>query len=133
MNDEAEMQNKNNQMKARHKIEFRKKPQIIIATISVIPGDQDEEFGDAEGQEINKDPIIGGADDVYRENPTDDLRDSDLVDAEPLQEDTNYTADTDEQTDKNQETEEFDTPSDSEEENLNISNLEDNEDITGGD
>lgn len=133
MNDEAEMQNKNNQMKARHKIDFRKKPQIIIVTISVIPGEQDEEFGDTEGQEINRDPIIGGADDVYRENPTDDLRDSDLVDAEPLQEDTNYTADTDEQTDKNQETEEFDTPSDSEEENLNISNLEDNEDITGGD
>jgi|SRR5690606_1854011 len=120
-------------MKARYKIDFRKKPQIIIATISVIPVDQDEEFGDAEGQESNKDPIIGGADDVYRENPTDDLRDSDLVDAEPLQEDTNYTADTDEQTDKNQEAGEFDTPSDSEEENLNISNLEDNEDITGGD
>lgn len=107
-------------MKAGHKINFGKKT------------GKDEEFGDAESQEINKDPVIGGADDVYRENPTDDLRDSDLVDAEPLQEDVDNLENEDEQTDKNQETEEFAMPSDSEEENLDISNLEDNEDIMDG-
>ncbi|PRD48374.1 hypothetical protein [Sphingobacterium haloxyli] len=94
------------------------------------PKDTDDEFGDAAGQEINKDPIIGGADDVYREKPTDDLRDSDLVDAEPLQEEADRVANGGEQADGSYETEGSPAPADSEEENIDISNLEDNDDIT---
>lgn len=116
-------------METSHNITFGKITRVIIATITHTPGGTEEEFGDAEDQKINKDPIIGGADDVYRENPTDDLRDSDFVDAEPLQEDIDHAANGGEQTNKNHETEDLGTPSDSEEENIDISNLEDNEDI----
>lgn len=116
-----------------HKINLKKSAWVVMTMITDSPGPRDEEFGDADGQEINKDPIIGGADDVYRENPTDDLGDSDIVDAEPLQEDIKHLEDEGKQTEENQEkTEESDTPTDSEEENLDISNLEDNEDITDG-
>ncbi|PRD57227.1 hypothetical protein [Sphingobacterium gobiense] len=94
------------------------------------PKDTDDEFGDAAGQEINKDPIIGGADDVYREKPTDDLRDSDLVDAEPIQEEVDRVANDGEEADGNYEIEGSRSPADSEEENIDISNLEDNDDIT---
>lgn len=116
-------------MKTDHKTTFGKKFQYIAATVSLIPGDKKEKFGEAENQEINKDSVIGGADDVHRENPTDDLRDSDLVDTEPLQEDIDRTTDGNEQTDKDDERKEQHPPSDSEEENLDISNLEDSEDV----
>lgn len=119
-------------MKANYEINLEKSACVVITMITDSPGRTDEEFGDAEGQEINKDPIIGGADDVYRENPTDDLRDSDIVDAEPLQEDIKHLKDEDKQIERNQEKTESDMPTDSEEENLDISNLEDNEDITNG-
>lgn len=110
-----------------------KKPCLIIATITSIPNGADEEFGDTEGQEINKDPVIGGADDVYRENPTDDLRDSDLADAEPLQEDIDQVEKDNKKTNRHHETAKLSTPSDSEDENIDITNMEDNEDIMAED
>lgn len=64
-----------------------------LIVLSVIPVEPEEDYPlgndnkyDADSQEINKDPIIGGADDVHRENPSKSLRDSDLVDADPLKE-----------------------------------------------
>lgn len=63
---------------------------IVLSVIPVRPDDDtswdEEDESNADSQEINKDPIIGGADDVYRDNPSKSLRDSDLVDADPLQE-----------------------------------------------
>lgn len=62
---------------------------LIVLSIATIDPENEEHYAEgteynADNQEINKDPIIGGADDVYRENPAKDLRDSDLVDIEPL-------------------------------------------------
>lgn len=50
------------------------------------PSPDGEEKYQGDSQENNKDPVIGGADDVYRDNPSKSLRDSDLLDAEPLRE-----------------------------------------------
>lgn len=111
------------------KTKSEKKTVLIIATINGVPKDDEDQMGDVESQNINKDPIIGGADDVYRENPTEDLRDSDLIDAEPLQEDTDYEDERTGQLEKIQEIAADRSPTDSEEENMNISNLDDNEDI----
>lgn len=117
-------------MKTSTAVKSQNKGELIIGIISSIPDNEEEQRGDVEGQEINKDPIIGGADDVYRENPTNDLADSGLVDAEPLREDVNREPDRTGQTGGEQEEKEPNTPSDSEEENLKISNLDDNEDLT---
>lgn len=115
-------------MKTSRKVKFKKKIELIVMMINSMPEDTEEQRGDVKGQEINKDPIIGGADDVYRENPTDDLRDSDLVDTEPLRDEIDRIEDSTEQTDRDQAEEVFRAPSDSEEENLGISNLDDSED-----
>jgi hypothetical protein len=72
-------------------------------------------------QEINKDPVIGGADDVYRENPSDDLRDSDIVDADPLQEDVDR---------DRLRNNKLAPPFDSDEGDDKVSNLEDAQDLT---
>lgn len=90
----------------------------------------EEKKYDAESQEINKDPIIGGADDVYRENPSDDLYDSDLVDEEPLQEDVDHV----QQMPDNQDSEDLETPLDGgDDEDEEIINLEETQDLMGGD
>lgn len=116
-------------MKTYPEIKFEKKVGLIVTMINCTPGGVDEQRSDEESRDVNKDPVIGGADDVHRENPTDDVRDSDLVDAEPLQNDVDRAEDRSAQTDKDKKGEEFSAPSDSEEENLEISNLDDNEDI----
>ncbi|MBE8722462.1 hypothetical protein C4F40_17180 [Sphingobacterium sp. Ka21] len=89
----------------------------------------DEQFGDPESQNINKDPIIGGADDVHRENPSDDFHDSDLVDDEPLQSDSDRADGDYDESGSDQSGDEVSTPYDSDEEDTAITNLEDNEDL----
>jgi len=122
-----------------------KRPGLIIAMIIRIPeGEEqpsdhpekreaDEQFGDAESQNANKDPIIGGADDVHRENPSDDLHDSDLVDDEPLQSDSARAEGDYDGSGSDQPGDELSTPYDSDEEDTAITNLEDNEDLMGED
>jgi len=117
-------------MKTSLKVKFEKKAELVIMTINNIPEDAEEQRGDVEGQEINKDPIIGGADDVYRENTTDDLRDSDLVDREPLREDIDDAESPPQRKERDREEKGYSAPSDAEEENLEISNLDDSEDVT---
>ncbi len=98
--------------------------------MNVDPNNKNEERKyDGEGQEINKDPIIGGADDVYRENTSDDLYDSDLVDEEPLQEDVEHV----EQITDKEASENIDAPLDGgEDEDGDVINLEETQDLMGG-
>lgn len=112
-------------MKINPEIKLEKKVRLIVAMIKGVPGGVDEQ----RSQDDSNDPVIGGADDVHRENPSDDLRDSDLVDAEPLREDIDRV----ERRSGDQAEEAPEMPSDSEEENLEISNLDDSEDILDDD
>lgn len=132
-------------MKKNTSISLEKRPGLLIAMITRIPEGEDRpsdhpekretagQFGDAESQNINKDPIIGGADDVHRENPSDDLHDSDLVDDEPLQSDSDRATGAYDGTGPDQSGDELSTPYDADEEDTEIANLEDNEDLLGED
>ncbi|WP_196938870.1 hypothetical protein [Sphingobacterium pedocola] len=128
-------------MNTKTQIALEKRPGLIIAMITRIPEGEDqpsdhpekretdEQFGDPESQNINKDPIIGGADDVHRENPSDDFHDSDLVDDEPLQSDSDRADGDYDESGSDQSGDEVSTPYDSDEEDTAITNLEDNEDL----
>lgn len=132
-------------MKTKIQIALEKRPGLIIAMITRIPEGEDtspdnpekretdEQFGDAESQNINKDPIIGGADDVHRENPSDDFHDSDLVDDEPLQSDSARAEGAYDESGSDQSDDELSTSYDSDEEDTEITNIEDNEDLMGED
>jgi hypothetical protein len=128
-------------MKKKTSIALGKRLGFVIAMINVIPEGEDQpsdrpeeresndDFGDEESQNINKDPVIGGADDVYSENPSDDLRDSDLVDDEPLQSDIGRAEVSEEELNVDPNDDALGTPFDSEEDDADISNLDDSEDI----
>lgn len=127
-------------MKTYTAVQLEKRLGLIVVMINIIPEGEDQpsdrseerevnKFGDAESQNINKDPIIGGADDVYRENPSDNLRDSDLVDDEPLQDDIERAEASEEELNVDPNDNALATRLDSEEDDAEISNLDDNKDI----
>lgn len=92
------------------------------------PSPDSEEEYQGDSQEINKDTVIGGADDVYRDNPSKSLRDSDLVDADPLREEEGIAPD-EEKAEKEIEDTDIATPYEGDQEDAGLHTLKEDGDI----
>jgi len=105
---------------------------IVLSVIPVKPDEDypssndDEEYED-DSRDINKNPVIGGADDVYRNNPSKSLRDSDLVDADPLREERGVPPEND-ANDKEIDDEDIATPYEGDQEDASLHTLKEDGD-----